>query len=119
MDTPQPKKLPDGDIEPMKKADFAKVPQYLQTVKQKIAHEKAIVEEFNMRMTQVCTCSEVGLLNHVRGWVWVTPGIAHGARLPRLSRECEAYASLQQGATSCSRHKPLEPHVSVCRSACF
>jgi len=48
----QPKKLPDGDIEPMKKADFAKVPQYLQTVKQKIAHEKAIVEEFNMRMTQ-------------------------------------------------------------------
>lgn len=67
MDIPQPKKLPEGDIEPMKKADFAKVPQYLQTVKQKIAHEKAIVEEFNMRMTQVCTWSEVASPNHVSG----------------------------------------------------
>jgi hypothetical protein len=37
----------------MKKADFAKIPQYLDTVKQKIAHEKAIVHEFNARMTQV------------------------------------------------------------------
>jgi hypothetical protein len=48
----QPKRLPEGDIEPMKKADFAKIPQYLDTVKQKIAHEKAIVHEFNARMTQ-------------------------------------------------------------------
>jgi hypothetical protein len=80
LDTLQPKKLPEGDIEPMKKADFAKVPEYLQKVKQKIAHEKAIVEEFNMRMTQVCTWTEVGSLYHARGWH--TPGLR---RLIRIS----------------------------------
>jgi hypothetical protein len=40
----------------MTRSAFGKVPRYLKTVKTKIAHERAIVEEFHQRMEQVCVC---------------------------------------------------------------
>lgn len=49
----QPKKVPEPATLATQKADFGKVPAYLQTVKSRIQQEKTIVAEFNNRMVQV------------------------------------------------------------------
>mmetsp|Transcript_27518 Transcript_27518/g.46059 ORF Transcript_27518/g.46059 Transcript_27518/m.46059 type:complete len:247 (+) Transcript_27518:107-847(+) len=48
----QPKKGPETPAMAMTQSGFGKVPRYLKTVKTKIAHERAIVEEFHQRMEQ-------------------------------------------------------------------
>jgi len=48
----QPKKVPEPATLATQKADFGKVPAYLQTVKSRIQQEKTIVAEFNNRMVQ-------------------------------------------------------------------